>query len=297
MRTRFWLCVPPVIFCVIDAALTLAGQDQAYWAGDMERVNELNPLGWILLRWHPLAFVGGIIVWIAVFCTALVLLPTRAAVLCGLGLAVAHTFGATTWLVRWDGPYPLPMAAGVALLVTADQVTWTCWQRFRGPSTVSWRRISMTQDLKRQFAYDAWANREIAQLLCKTPAPPARAVELLAHIVAAQHIWWGRLHPNAEASPGWPSLTVEESAAALDELAERWRKYFMVISDAELARPVTYTTSTGQSWTSKVGDILQHLAMHGCYHRGQIASHLRLTGVAAPNTDFIRGVREGFVDV
>jgi uncharacterized damage-inducible protein DinB len=270
----------------------MAGQDQAYWAGDLERVNELNPVGWILLRWHPLVFVGGILLWMATFCTILCWLPTRLAVLCALGLVVAHTFGATTWLVRWDGPYPLPMAAGVMLLVSADQLTWTCWQRFRGPTTVSWRKSSMTQDLKRLFAYDSWANRELATLLRKAPSPPPRAVELLAHIVAAQRVWWGRLHPDAEPSPVWPNLTVEQSATALEELEERWQKYFQVISEAELARPVTYTTSTGQSWTSKVGDILQHLAMHGSYHRGQIASYLRQAGVASPNTDFIRAVRE-----
>jgi uncharacterized damage-inducible protein DinB len=39
-------------------------------------------------------------------------------------------------------------------------------------------------------------------------------------------------------------------------------------------------------------DILTHVAMHGTYHRGQIAAALRAADITPPNTDFITFVRE-----
>jgi hypothetical protein len=194
MNGRWWLCLPAVVFCTVDAVLTLLGQDREYWAGELARVNEMNPVGYALLRWHPLAFIGGIVVWVVIFCAALLHLPLRAALVCGLGLTVAHTFGAATWVVRWESPYGIGLMAGVALLLTSDRVTWTCWKYFRRRHGHALRNSHTSEDLKRMFAHDAWANAEMAATLRSCNAPPARAVALLAHIVAAQRVWWGRLH-------------------------------------------------------------------------------------------------------
>jgi uncharacterized damage-inducible protein DinB len=296
MKGRLWLCLPAVAFCLIDATLTLLGQDREYWAGELARVNELNPLGWWLLRWHPLCFVAGIALWIAMFCVALLRLPPRAAVPLGLGLAVGHTFGAATWLVRWESPYAIGMVAGVVLLVTADHVTWTCWKRFRGHAAADERKAGMKIELERLFAYDAWANREMAQALRSAATPPARAMQLLAHIGAGQRVWLGRLQQDPGPEPVWPELSLDQCDAAFAELGQRWQKYFLQVSDADLLTMVTYTTSAGETWTNTVEDILRHLALHGCYHRGQIATYLRQAGLVVGNTDYIFAVRQGFVD-
>jgi len=49
-------------------------------------------------------------------------------------------------------------------------------------------------------------------------------------------------------------------------------------------------------WTSTVGDILTHVAMHGAYHRAQIAAAVRESGREPAYTDFIHAVRQGFVE-
>jgi uncharacterized damage-inducible protein DinB len=41
-----------------------------------------------------------------------------------------------------------------------------------------------------------------------------------------------------------------------------------------------------------IKDLLMHVALHGSYHRGQIAQALRLAGGEPVNTDFITFVRE-----
>ena len=40
-----------------------------------------------------------------------------------------------------------------------------------------------------------------------------------------------------------------------------------------------------------LGEILEHLHLHGAYHRGQIAAWMRWEGIAPVNTDFITFVR------
>lgn len=41
LKQRFLgLCVPPLLLCLLDVALTLAGQSSPYWAGDYANVNE-----------------------------------------------------------------------------------------------------------------------------------------------------------------------------------------------------------------------------------------------------------------
>ena len=41
--------------------------------------------------------------------------------------------------------------------------------------------------------------------------------------------------------------------------------------------------------------MLTHVVMHSAYHRGQIASHMRESGLTPAYTDFIHGIRQGLV--
>ena len=54
--------------------------------------------------------------------------------------------------------------------------------------------------------------------------------------------------------------------------------------------------SKGQSWTSRVEDVLTHVLLHGAYHRGQIASALREAGLTPPYTDYIHATRSGRIE-
>ena len=59
---------------------------------------------------------------------------------------------------------------------------------------------------------------------------------------------------------------------------------------------VGYRNSLGEYWTSTVGDILTHVAMHGAYHRAQIAAALRESGCTPAYTDFIHAARQGLIE-
>jgi uncharacterized damage-inducible protein DinB len=151
-------------------------------------------------------------------------------------------------------------------------------------------------DWKRLIAYDAWANREALASLRAAADPPGKAVRSLGHLVGAGRLWLARIEGSRESPPAvWPALSLDEAAAGVEELAERWRKLARGLDDAALARTVTYTNSKGEPWSSSVADILLHVVIHGGYHRGQIASELRAAGFTPAYTDYIEAVRRGWV--
>lgn len=149
--------------------------------------------------------------------------------------------------------------------------------------------------LRRLFAYDDWANREALTSLQAADAPPARSRKLLAHIIAAELLWLGRLVGDNEPVVVWPELSLEQCEVRLAELPGLWRSYLGDMDAAQLSRRVAYVNSKGEPWKSAVEDVLLHVLMHSAYHRGQMASDTRAAGHTPAYTDFIHCIRQGFV--
>jgi uncharacterized damage-inducible protein DinB len=63
------------------------------------------------------------------------------------------------------------------------------------------------------------------------------------------------------------------------------------LSEEDLDRPVSYTTTDGRPFTNSVGEILMHAAMHGQYHRGKVNLLLRQEQVAPAPVDLIAFLR------
>jgi hypothetical protein len=100
MTPRSWLCIGPAILCLLDGGLTLLGQSDFYWSGKFHEALEWNPLALWILRQHPLLFTLGLILWMAIFCTLIVSLPSNLARLLAFSVQLGHTVGAATWLTR-----------------------------------------------------------------------------------------------------------------------------------------------------------------------------------------------------
>jgi uncharacterized damage-inducible protein DinB len=147
-------------------------------------------------------------------------------------------------------------------------------------------------DHRRWFRYDAWANRETLRSIKAAASPPQRSVRLMAHIVAAEHLWHGRLLQQKPTMPVWPEFDLARSEAELERLPAIWTDYLGALSEERLRSEVTYTNSKGESFSTSSGDILSHVVMHGAYHRAQIAADLRANGFEPAYTDFIHAVRQ-----
>ncbi len=150
--------------------------------------------------------------------------------------------------------------------------------------------------LHRLFAHDAWANRAALESVAELATPPVLALGWLGHVAGAESLWQARLDGLASPIAVWPALSLEECRTELARVAEGWRLYLGVLTEADLVRQVEYTNSRGERWHSAVDDILTHVALHSTHHRGQIASEVRLAGGSPAVTDFIHATRQGLID-
>lgn len=155
--------------------------------------------------------------------------------------------------------------------------------------------MELLEYLRRQFAYDEWANREVLAGLKGSAHPTERPLQLLAHILAAERLWLERIRRQPQSLPVWPDFSFDQCQAQIVELAELWRELLGQLSAAGLSEEITYKNSKGEPWSSTVQDVLTHVVLHSAYHRGQIASQVRAGGEAPAYTDFIHAVRQGFV--
>jgi len=152
----------------------------------------------------------------------------------------------------------------------------------------------MKVGLDRLLRYDLWANRETLRALRQRDTPPTRSLRWIGHIIGAEFLWLARMNGSVSDLPVWPTLSLEECEARLSQLSGELGE-FDIDRRGPLDRPVRYTNSKGEPWTSTVEDILTHLVIHSAYHRGQIASDLRNAGQEPAYTDYIHAVRQGLI--
>jgi hypothetical protein len=153
-RRLLGLCLPPLLVWAVDCTLTLCGQSEAYWAGGGARntdgvtslhhygtgVNEVSPASRYLLTVHPLAYVAGTVLEMLVLCSLIMLLPSTLALMTCLAATLGHTWGATTWLSRFQHGYQLGNGffLVVAVIVAAGIQTWYAGEQ---PRSLLFRRL------------------------------------------------------------------------------------------------------------------------------------------------------------
>lgn len=155
--------------------------------------------------------------------------------------------------------------------------------------------MNVADYLRRQFAYDDWANKEVLNAIRAAGGANQRSVQLMAHILAAEQLWLDRLKLQPQSVPVWPEPDLSQCEALADRLGKEWLEFLDLITAGDVLQTVTYKNSKGEQWTNTIVDILTHVVMHSCYHRGQIASHMRANGQTPAYTDFIHGVRQELV--
>jgi uncharacterized damage-inducible protein DinB len=155
--------------------------------------------------------------------------------------------------------------------------------------------MNLADYLRRQFAYDAWANEETLAAIRTGGSEDKRSLQLICHILAAERVWLDRLKQQPQSVAVWPEPDLARCDSEAKVLGRQWFEFLDLITAGDVAQTVSYKNSKGESYTSAIVDILTHVMMHSAYHRGQIASHMRETGQTPPYTDFIHGIRQGYV--
>jgi uncharacterized damage-inducible protein DinB len=147
----------------------------------------------------------------------------------------------------------------------------------------------------RLFAHLQWADERALASLRQGVNHPHRALELYAHILGSEHTWLSRINDTAPTVAVWPSLAIDACESLARENHAAFAALLQGLDEAGLARVVHYRNSTGAEFDSTVSEILTHVALHGAYHRGQVAALVRAAGDAPQATDFIVYARSGGV--
>ena len=150
----------------------------------------------------------------------------------------------------------------------------------------------MNELLLSLIAHMRWADALVAESLRRDPVPEPQATRLFSHIASVEHLWLARIEMRSPDYPVWPdAMAVEQAAALAQEHADLYERLVNGATANQLSRSVSYRNSAGRDFRSTVSDIVTHVAMHGSYHRGQIARQLRSAGRVPPYTDFIQYTR------
>ena len=156
------------------------------------------------------------------------------------------------------------------------------------------------KDFQRMFAYDQWANRECLAAMQAAESVSADTIGRMAHILSAQQLWLERIMKQPQSMPVWPNATIDDCTKLANEMSSAWKNCLTQLANQfapdSLDDKVEYRNTKGESWSSRVEDILTHVLFHSAYHRGQIALRMRASSIEPAYTDFIHAVRQGFVE-
>jgi uncharacterized damage-inducible protein DinB len=154
------------------------------------------------------------------------------------------------------------------------------------------------KDLQRLYDYSYWANRKLLEVVSQLPTEQftqnvagsyGSVRNTLVHILSAE---WGWIDRCGGAKRG-PVLKPDDYPD-VQTVIDKWnvvevcvREFLSSLKDDDLTRVVDYTSPRGEKRSGVLGPLLQHGAIHGVHHRGQVALLLRSLGYTPGNFDLL----------
>ncbi|MCC6573322.1 MAG: DinB family protein [Planctomycetes bacterium] len=159
--------------------------------------------------------------------------------------------------------------------------------------------MNVLELIRNQFAYDAWARAQFVAVLRTLndeefirPLGPGldSFAAKFTHLIDSDDLWLGRIDEGVN-PPIMPYnkrfKTVADFMNQIMVTGHRKAKFLMDLTEEALDHKITYTNTHGKTFSQPLHELLQHLLLHGQYHRGQMASCLRALGKQPPETDIV----------
>lgn len=154
--------------------------------------------------------------------------------------------------------------------------------------------MTFADRLRRWYDYERDCNARCLEMLESVPTERRgdpqfqKAVDRLAHLVAARRRWLHRLGRLDHAPPIFPKgVAVADLPAQVADVEAAWVAYLAELDDASVDRVVLWQGPDGASYRWELGEILTQLFGHAWYHRGQIAQLVAVLGGTAIDTDYV----------
>jgi len=146
------------------------------------------------------------------------------------------------------------------------------------------------------FAYKRWANAELLDFggrqLAALPAEEAEFfVRILNHTTVVDSLFISRIKGEEEkydADNTVETPSIDELKQRMDEHDSWLVSYAENISEAELARTISFEFVDGDKGRLQVSEILLHLLTHGSNHRGMASRVLSSHKLDRPRDTFTR---------
>ena len=112
---------------------------------------------------------------------------------------------------------------------------------------------------------------------------------LLAHMIAAENIWLGRWRGiSAKAMMTADELPAfEDVHAAWIKMEREMRSFIEECDDERLSSNITYTNTSGKTYTLPLGALMCHVVDHATHHRGELVAMLTMLDVPHPDDGLV----------
>ncbi len=148
----------------------------------------------------------------------------------------------------------------------------------------------MKQFFKELFEYNHHINHKLSDTFLTYPEKTTeKSVKLFSHILNAHQIWNDRIETKQAAFGVW-ELHNKEDLKNIDKA--NYLQTLSILEKFELNKTVFYSNSKQQTFNNTIRDTLFHIINHSTYHRGQIATAFKQSGLDPLVTDYIFFKRE-----
>jgi uncharacterized damage-inducible protein DinB len=159
--------------------------------------------------------------------------------------------------------------------------------------------MSLVERYRRWFDYEKDSHAKVLESFdsipeaVRTSEGMQKAVDLMAHLVAARMMWLFRFGVATEKPELFPrNVSLAKLPALLRRMEMEWERFLTGLTETELLRVFDYQSYEGSRFRNSIDDILTLLFGHSWYHRGQIAALVRSLGGEPAVTDFVFWSRE-----
>jgi uncharacterized damage-inducible protein DinB len=164
----------------------------------------------------------------------------------------------------------------------------------------------MKELLQQYAAFNLWATQRITDIILQLPEEKINAeitssftsmYKTVLHLLDAESIWWQRLKLQEYVERPGESFTgsFEELQKKLLQQSRLFSEWVDNAGEHQLQHVFAYIRGKEQH-KMQVCNMLLHLFNHNSYHRGQLVTMLRQSGVTKiPSTDFaayLRGLKK-----
>jgi len=154
------------------------------------------------------------------------------------------------------------------------------------------------KNLESLFDYGYWANRRLFGVISQlTPEQFTQPVagsygsirNTMVHALSAEWGWLDRCGGRERGERLNPDdyPTAESLVQSWNSVEGYVREFLSTLKEEDLARNIEFTIGGPEKRSMQLGHLMQHAAVHGVHHRGQVALLLRLLGYAPGNFDVL----------